>query len=397
MHSVLNCRLKSTGTYSSSEETAVVKVLIGDIFESKAQTLVNTVNCVGVMGQGIALEFKKRFPDMYEDYLQRCRTGQVRLGEPYLYPRTAVPWILNFPTKDHWRSVSRLEDITRGLEHLERHYQEWGITSLAIPPLGCGAGQLEWRVVGLTLYSHLSRLEMPVELYAPFGTPHEELQPEFLKHAVVRSWAKPLPPPASRVNPAWIAIVEILFRIEQEPYHWPIGRTTFQKIAYFATEAGIPTGLEYKQASFGPFAPEMKSQITRLVNNGLIREERLGRMLAVTVGPAFGGARKSYRPELEKWGNIIERVTDLVVRMRTAEAERAATVHFAAESLRKRTKKKPSEKDVLTEVMKWKQKRRPPLNMDEIALTIRNLGMIGWLDVKASADLPVSDKVLLDV
>ena len=151
----------------------MVQVIIGDMFQSKAQTLVNTVNCVGVMGKGVALEFKKRFPDMYEDYVRRCKARAVKLGQPYLYRRLVLPWILNFPTKDHWRSISRLEDIVRGLRYLEQYYKEWGITSLAVPPLGCGQGQLEWRVVGPTLYRHLKRLEIPVELYAPYGMPHD--------------------------------------------------------------------------------------------------------------------------------------------------------------------------------------------------------------------------------
>src|SRR5262245_52928371 len=115
----------------------MTQILVGDLFQSGAQTLVNTVNCVGVMGKGVALEFKRRFPDMYEDYVARCAARQVRLGEPYLFHRPAPPWILNFPTKDHWRAVSRLADIVAGLESLEEHYREWGITSLAVPPLGC--------------------------------------------------------------------------------------------------------------------------------------------------------------------------------------------------------------------------------------------------------------------
>lgn len=99
-----------------------IRTLVGNIFDSKAQTLVNTVNTVGVMGKGIALEFKRRFPDMYEDYLRACEKGEVRLGKPYLYKRATVPWILNFPTKGHWRSVSRLSDIVRGLDYLRTHY-----------------------------------------------------------------------------------------------------------------------------------------------------------------------------------------------------------------------------------------------------------------------------------
>jgi hypothetical protein len=103
----------------------------------------------------------------------------VRLGEPYLYRRLIEPWILNFPTKDHWRSVSRLADILQGLEHLQKHFREWGITSLAVPPLGCGEGRLEWRVVGPTLYRRLSEMDVAVKLYAPLGTSREELKTVF--------------------------------------------------------------------------------------------------------------------------------------------------------------------------------------------------------------------------
>src|SRR3989304_7425692 len=122
-----------------------IKVLIGDLFTSKMQTWMNTVNRGGVMGKGIALEFKKRFPEMYHDYARRCEAKQVKLGQPYLYRQLTPPWIVNFPTKDHWRSVTRLDDIVQGLEFLSRHYKEWGITSLAVPPLGCGEGRLERR------------------------------------------------------------------------------------------------------------------------------------------------------------------------------------------------------------------------------------------------------------
>ena len=88
-----------------------MKILVGDILQSKAQTLINTVNCVGIMGKGIALEFKKRFPEMFKDYVERCERHEVKLGFPYVYKTLLPPQIINFPTKDHWKSVSRLSDI----------------------------------------------------------------------------------------------------------------------------------------------------------------------------------------------------------------------------------------------------------------------------------------------
>ncbi|MBE3123497.1 MAG: macro domain-containing protein [Acidobacteria bacterium] len=375
----------------------MITVRIGDIFESNAQTLVNTVNCVGVMGKGIALEFRKRFPEMHEDYVRRCNAGKVRLGEPYVYESLAPPWILNFPTKDHWRSVSRLQDIVAGLQYLQAHYREWGITSLAVPPLGCGQGQLEWRVVGPTLYRHLKQLGIPMDLFAPFGTPHEELRPAFLDDAGREQPAPSRQDASYRVPPAWIALVEILRGIEREPYHWPVGRTTFQKIAYFATESGIPTGLQYKRGSFGPYAPDLKRHVTALVNNGLVREERLGRMFAVRTGETFDDARRAYADQIGEWRDAIDKITDLFMRMNTQQAEVAATVYFAAAELRQAGKAKPAESDVLRQVMQWKQKRRPPLDEKEVALTIRNLNMLSWLGAEVSEDLPVTEEEVLNV
>lgn len=375
----------------------MVIVKIGDLFESEAQTLVNTVNCVGVMGKGVALAFKERFPEMYEDYVARCNAGEVRLGRPYLYKSLMPPWVLNFPTKDHWRSVSRLQDIEEGLRYLLAHYREWGITSLAVPPLGCGHGQLEWRVVGPTLYRYLKQMDIPVELYAPFGTPHDELKPSFLDASAATEHAGAANGAPDRIGAAWAALVEVLHKIEEEPHHWPVGRTTFQKIAYFATQCGIPTGLRYQRGSFGPYAPDLKRRITALVNNGLVEEKRRGRMFAVQVGHTFADARRAYRNELERWKPVLDKIADLFMRMRTDQAEIAATVHFAASELKKDSARAVSEKDVFQQVLDWKQRRRPLLDQKEVALTIRSLNVLSWLGVAVSSDLPISEEEFLHV
>ncbi|NMC20647.1 MAG: Appr-1-p processing protein [Thermogutta sp.] len=375
----------------------MITVRIGDIFESDAQTLVNTVNCVGVMGKGIALEFKNRFPEMFDEYAQLCKLRKVKLGRPYLYKRLTPPWILNFPTKDHWRSVSRLEDIVAGLCYLQEHYREWGITSLAVPPLGCGQGQLEWRVVGPTLYRRLKQLDIPVDLFAPYGTPHEELRPSFLDDAGREQPAPSRQEAAYRIPPGWVALVEILRGIEREPYHWPVGRTAFQKIAYFATESGIPTGLRYQRGSYGPYAADLKRRVTALVNNGLIREERRGPMFVVRTGPTFDDARRAYIDQLDRWRETIEKITDLFMRMNTRQAEIAATVHFAAAELRQSGQAKPRESEVLRHVLDWKQSRRPPLDETDVALAIRNLNMLGWIEAEVSDDLPVGEEDVFHV
>jgi len=360
------------------------KVLVGDIFKSNAQTLVNTVNCVGVMGKGLALEFKKRFPDMYEDYVARCRRGEVQLGKPYLYRRVIPPWILLFPTKHDWRSVSKLTDIEEGLRYLEKHYKEWGIISLAVPPLGCGLGELNWDIVGPTLYRYLSRLEIPVELYAPFGTPSGKLIPEFLSEPSQAQLVEQNKRPESKIEPGFIPILEVLRRLENIPYHWPVGRTIFQKIAYFGTLLGLETGLVYKRSSYGPFSSELKAKLTKLVNNGLIKEEKQGNMFMVKVGDTFKDARDVYKKEIKSNEPLIEKLVDLFCRLDTKQAEMAATVHFAYTELKKKKEEKPTEDDVLNAVMEWKQRRRPPYDKIEVAKTIRNLAVLGWLDIRPS-------------
>jgi O-acetyl-ADP-ribose deacetylase (regulator of RNase III)/uncharacterized protein YwgA len=376
----------------------MIHVQIGDIFESQAQTLVNTVNCVGIMGKGVALEFKKRFPDMYEDYVGRCERKEVRLGEPYLYRRLTPPGILNFPTKDHWRSVSRLADIVAGLEFLKCQFRQWGITSLACPPLGCGHGQLEWRVVGRTLYRHLAQLEIPVELFAPFGTPPDELQDEFLaRPADSDNGAASVSKYAPKIRPQELALVEVLARIEREPYHWPVGRTMFQKIAYFTTESGVATGLRYSRGSYGPFSPDLKPLLGRLTNNGLIREERFDRMFAVRTGSTYADAAKAFSSDLATWNKVLDRVADLFLRMKTQDAEIAATVHFAAKSEPKDSSRKATEMEVLEAVRKWRQKRKPPLKDEDVARAIRSLNLLRWVDLTPSKDLPLPEDALADV
>ena len=107
------------------------------VFNVKTQTIVNTVNCVGVMGGGLALEFKLRFPEMYEDYIERCKRKEVRIGRTYLYRDYETPWIMNFPTKKHWKYPSKLQWVQQGLEYFIVNYERYGITSIAFPLLGC--------------------------------------------------------------------------------------------------------------------------------------------------------------------------------------------------------------------------------------------------------------------
>ena len=331
-----------------------MKILIGDILQSKAQTLINTVNCVGVMGKGIALEFKNRFPDMNEDYLERCNRGEVKPGLPYMYRSLLPPQIINFPTKDHWKSVSKIGDIERGLEYLLAHYREWGVQSLAIPPLGCGNGQLEWRAVGPLIYRFAKQMEIPVEIYAPYGASPRELTREFLEKGGEALDGRSAGNGKSALDASWVALVKIVNRIEQQPYHWPIGRTIFQKIAYVATNEGLPTRLNYRRGSFGPFSQELKNVEAKLINNGLLQEERQGKMFMVKVGPNFHRVRQKYVQAFERWANVMDKTADLFMRVNTDRAEVIATVLFAAHELGQGREVQPAEEEVLQAVMQWK-------------------------------------------
>lgn len=145
----------------------------------KVQVLVNTVNTKGVMGKGLAKEFRDSFPKMYEDYRERCHQGQVRVGEPYLYkvpkedwvakedkvPKEEELWILNFPTKEHWRHPSRLEWIEMGLKYFVAQYQSWGIKSIAFPQLGVRNGKLPWDQVKPLMERYLGQIDIPVLIY----------------------------------------------------------------------------------------------------------------------------------------------------------------------------------------------------------------------------------------
>lgn len=371
--------------------SAGVHVVTGDLFKSKAQTLINTVNTVGVMGKGVALQFKRRYPEMYRDYEARCQRGAVRLGEPYFYKQPHPPHIINFPTKDHWRSVSRLKDIVAGLDHLALNYRSWGVTSLAVPPLGCGNGQLEWTVVGPTLYRKLAKLDIPVELYAPHGTPHEELRPAFLQESLFGDVAGTAEsPPAEHIQPSWVALLAALDGIQADPHHWPVGKTSLQKLAYFGTEAGIPTGLRFEHSTYGPYAPELNKVVSKLVNHDLLEQRSMGRMIAHTVGSTYESAAHGYEAQLATWSPAVHRLVDLFARLRTTrDAEVAATVHYVAAELNRDADHPPTLAMVLRDVLAWKQNKRPPLTSDELKVALASLAMLGWLslDDRDAADV----------
>ena len=144
----------------------MIKIITnGNLFESQCQTLVNTVNCVGVMGKGIALEFKKLYPKMFELYRTYCKQGLLEIGKLYLW-KGEDNWVLNFPTKINWRNPSKYEWIEKGLQKFVITYKEKGITSIAFPMLGCNNGKLDKNIVLPMMKKYLEKCDdLDIEIY----------------------------------------------------------------------------------------------------------------------------------------------------------------------------------------------------------------------------------------
>ncbi|MCI6744776.1 macro domain-containing protein [Stecheria intestinalis] len=147
----------------------MIRYIEGDMFKSPAQVLVNTVNTVGVMGKGVALEFKKRYPDMFQAYREVCDKRKLKIGTLMLFYEPDH-WVLLFPTKENWRNPSRIEYIEAGLAKFRRTYAEKGITSVAFPRLGCGNGELNWSDVQPVMEKFLQDLPIDVYVYLGMGT-----------------------------------------------------------------------------------------------------------------------------------------------------------------------------------------------------------------------------------
>lgn len=363
----------------------MMKALIGDLFESRAQALVNTVNCVGVMGKGVAEQFKRRYPAMFADYQRRCEAKTVKLGEPYLYRDASGMLIVNFPTKGHWRSPSRLADIEVGLDYLVAHLPEWGITSLAMPPLGCGNGGLDWSEVGPLIHRKLHALQLPVEVFAPYTTPKPQLTEEFLA-APVQLSLEGRGRKAEKLNPEWVVLLEVLRDLQAQPYANPVGRTIFQKICYVVTEMGVPTGFDFGKGSYGPFSGDVKDALHEFANRSWLQEQPLGRMLALRVGESYKRERTKYEAVIGRHQKKIAKTVDLFSRIKSTEqAEEVMTVLYAARQLKQgQAGGDIEEQQIYDSILDWKKTWSTPEKKAAVASAIRNLVLLGWMRARIS-------------
>lgn len=220
----------------------------GDILQCEAEALVNTVNCVGIMGRGIALQFKNMYPGNFKAYAAACQRGDVQPGSMFVFETgqlTPPHFIINFPTKRHWRGKSRLEDIDAGLVDLARVIRERGIRSIAIPPLGSGLGGLDWQQVRPRIERALSALpDVHVLVFEPAGAPSND------KMAHVREVPK--------MTAGRAALVELMHRYLGGLLDPFVTLLEVHKLMYFMQEAGEPLRLQYVKHHYGPYAENLR-------------------------------------------------------------------------------------------------------------------------------------------
>ncbi len=228
----------------------------GNLLNAKTEAIVNTVNTVGVMGKGIALQFKQAFPENYRIYERACRRGDVSIGRVLVVSMLGDPrYIINFPTKRHWRARSKLKDIESGLDDLVRQVRDLQIGSIAVPPLGCGNGGLDWADVRPRIEAAFAALpDVRVEVYEPAGAPAGAAIPVANKE------------PGLTLRRA--AIVGLLAKYLEPGYE--ASTIEIQKLAYFLQEAGQRLKLRFGVHVYGPYTETvndvlraMEGQFTR--------------------------------------------------------------------------------------------------------------------------------------
>lgn len=224
----------------------MIHVTTGDILSADAEALVNTVNCVGISGRGIALQFRKSFPDNFKVYAAACKRGEVQPGHMFVFETgrlTNPRYIINFPTKRHWRGNSRLGDIELGLQDLVRQVRDRGIHSIAIPPLGSGLGGLQWSEVRPRIEEALSDLaDVRVTLFEPLGAPEVAANPTEV-------------PKMTAGRAALVGLIHRYLGGLMDPF---ISLLEVHKLMYFMQEAGEPLKLRYTRAPYGPYAENLR-------------------------------------------------------------------------------------------------------------------------------------------
>ncbi len=236
------------------EGEAVIEWTRGDILQADAEALVNTVNCVGIMGRGIALQFRKAFPENYKLYRAVCERGELHPGMMLVYDlgRLHNPrYIVNFPTKRHWKGKSRIEDIEAGLPALVEEVRRYNIRSIAIPPLGSGLGGLDWKDVRPRIERAFRDLpDVHVLIYEPGNSPAAEEMPKGKRI-----------PHMTAGRAALIGLIRRYLAAAMDPW---VTLLEIHKLMYFMQEAGQPLRLRYEKGFYGPYATNLRHVLNEI-------------------------------------------------------------------------------------------------------------------------------------
>jgi len=352
----------------------------GNLLEAPADALVNTVNTAGIMGKGLALQFKQAYPGNFRAYESACRRGEVHLGKMFTYETGQLDgprFVINFPTKGHWRSRSKLGDIRAGLDDLCDVIRERRIGSIAIPPLGCGNGGLDWRDVRPLIVAALAGLAgVRVMVYPPQDAPCAESMP-------VRTQR----PRMTAGRAALLAMMASYVRLSQFEEPAAVAGASLleiQKLMYFLQERGQPLRLSYTKARYGPYADNLNHALEPLEGHYLRgygdRTQQVLKLSPITLMP---GAADEAQDWIEKHpddgtADRINAVSELVTGFASAYGvELLATVHWTAT---REAAGQPVDPVVLTGLIgSWNERKGRLFTEAHVGKAISRLEDLGWL------------------
>jgi O-acetyl-ADP-ribose deacetylase (regulator of RNase III) len=344
----------------------MIRFTSGNILDAEVEALVNTVNCVGIMGRGIALQFKQAFPDNFKAYEAACQRKAVEPGRMFVFDTgelTLPRYIINFPTKRHWRGKSRMEDIDAGLVALAGEIRNRGIHSIAVPPLGSGLGGLDWAEVRPRIETALRDLPgVEVLVYEPLAAP-PDTRPN-------RSTAVP------KMTAGRAALVSLMSRYLGGLLDPTVSLLEVHKMMYFLQQAGEPLKLRYVQAPYGPYAENLR-HVLRDVEGHLVSGYADGgdapdKQLSIVPGAA--DEAEKYLSEHHETQARLDRVAQLADGFETAFGlELLSTVHWVMTEGRAR-----DASAIERETYAWGA-RKHQFSRAQIALAAARLRREGWV------------------
>lgn len=358
--------LRLAGTIRPGPEQPMIRIKTGDIFEEDAEALVNTVNCVGVMGRGVALQFKRRFPENFNAYAAKCKLNEIKLGQVFVFETGLIHgprYIINFPTKRHWRSKSRLADIQTGLKSLARAIRERRIVSVAIPALGSGLGGLDWHAVRVSMQDALDGLDtVSIAIFAPGSGPTNQ--------QAIRSHDMP------SMTAGRAVLVELISRFLRAGLDPFVTLLEVHKLMYFMQATGEPLRLRFNKGPYGPYAENLRHVLTRIdgylvTGYGDGRDVPNKRLKPVPEAVKAAQAFLQSEPQVQA---RLRRVLDLVDGFESAFGlELLSTVHWVAEKEDAR-----SLDNIRKSTYRWNPRKRQ-FTPRQIKLARNVLREKGWL------------------